>query len=268
MVRLRELRREDKSKVEREKTKSCYSILASLHKTTSIFAVQPQLPRRSRRRSPLLPGDSELGQSWCRASRASGKTVGKVLTADKGMDSARIIKFLEEFGVLVYFGEGTVAISDLGIVFTSCYQSSDFCLGYRNCDFLTIEIGLGLTGFGIFFSFLGVMFLFDKGLLAMGNILFVSGVSVTIGLKSTMQFFMKRSNFKGTISFGIGFFILILGWPILGMIVESYGFIVLFSGFWPTLAVFIQKIPVLGWLFQQPYIRSLLDRYRGKRVPV
>ncbi|RDY11501.1 Vesicle transport protein GOT1, partial [Mucuna pruriens] len=127
------------------------------------------------------------------------------------------------------------------------------------------KIGLGLTGFGIFFSFLGVIFFFDKGLLAMGNILFVSGVSLTIGLKSTMQFFMKRSNFKGTISFGIGFFILILGWPILGMIVESYGFIVLFSGFWPTLAVFMQKIPLVGWLFQQPYVRSLLDRYRGRR---
>ncbi|XP_057431831.1 vesicle transport protein GOT1-like [Lotus japonicus] len=130
------------------------------------------------------------------------------------------------------------------------------------------KIGLGLTGFGIFFSFLGVIFFFDKGLLAMGNILFISGVSVTIGLKSTMQFFMKPSNFKGTISFGIGFLILIMGWPILGMIGESYGFIVLFSGFWPTVAVFLQKIPVLGWLFQQPYVRSLLDRYRGKRVPV
>lgn len=29
------------------------------------------------------------------------------------------------------------------------------------------------------------------------------------------------------------------------------------SGFWPTLAVFLQKIPVLGWIFQQPYIRSV-----------
>lgn len=32
------------------------------------------------------------------------------------------------------------------------------------------EIGLGLTGFGIFFSFLGIIFFFDKGLLAMGNV--------------------------------------------------------------------------------------------------
>ncbi|KAK6933483.1 Vesicle transport protein, Got1/SFT2-like [Dillenia turbinata] len=69
------------------------------------------------------------------------------------------------------------------------------------------KIGIGLTGFGIFFSFLGILFLFDKGLLAMGNILFLSGVTLTIGLKSTIQFFMKPQNYKGTISFGVGFFL-------------------------------------------------------------
>ncbi|CAA7061835.1 unnamed protein product [Microthlaspi erraticum] len=130
------------------------------------------------------------------------------------------------------------------------------------------KIGLGLTGFGVFFSFLGIVFVFDKGLLAMGNILFISGVSLTIGLKSTMQFFMKRQNYRGTISFGVGFFFVIIGWPILGMMLETYGFFVLFSGFWPTLAVFAQKIPILGWIIQQPYIRSFFDKYRGKRVPV
>ncbi|KAJ6371879.1 hypothetical protein OIU77_002239 [Salix suchowensis] len=118
------------------------------------------------------------------------------------------------------------------------------------------KIGLGLTGFGIFFSFLGIVFFFDKGFLAMGNILFISGVSLTIGPKSTMEFFMKRQNFKGTISFGAGFFFVVIGWPVIGMILEAYGFIVLFSGFWPTLAVFIQKIPFIGWVFQQPYVRS------------
>lgn len=32
------------------------------------------------------------------------------------------------------------------------------------------EIGVGLTGFGVLFTVLGVMFFFDKGLLAMGNV--------------------------------------------------------------------------------------------------
>ncbi|KMT11743.1 hypothetical protein BVRB_5g105770 [Beta vulgaris subsp. vulgaris] len=130
------------------------------------------------------------------------------------------------------------------------------------------KIGLGLTGFGFCFTCLGVIFLFDKGLLAMGNILFLSGVALTFGLKSTLGFFTKPQNFKGTISFGAGFFFVIIGWPIIGMILELYGFIVLFSGFWPTLAVFLQRIPILGWVLQHPIFRSLIDRYRGKRVPV
>ncbi|KAK9059264.1 hypothetical protein SSX86_021883 [Deinandra increscens subsp. villosa] len=158
------------------------------------------------------------------------------------------------------------------------------------------KIGLGLTGFGVFFSFLGMIFFFDKGLLAIGNILFISGVIMTIGVKSSLQFFLRRSNYKGTISFGIGFFFVIIGWPVIGMAAEAYGFIILFrfldafmkrlrlycyriniwlltmyifcSGFWPTLSVFVQKIPVIGWVFQQPFIRSFLDRYRGKRAPV
>lgn len=29
------------------------------------------------------------------------------------------------------------------------------------------------------------------------------------------------------------------------------------SGFWPTLSVFLQRIPIIGWLFQQPYVTSV-----------
>ncbi|THG06276.1 hypothetical protein TEA_006051 [Camellia sinensis var. sinensis] len=120
-----------------------------------------------------------------------------------------------------------------------------------------VEIGLGLTGFGIIFTFVGILLFFDKGFLAMGNILFLSGVTLTIGVKSTLQFFMKRQNFKGSVSFGVGFFFVLIGWPMIGMIVETYGFIVLFSGFWPTLAVFLQRLPLVGWVFQQPFVTSV-----------
>jgi hypothetical protein len=61
------------------------------------------------------------------------------------------------------------------------------------CD---AEIGIGLTGFGVLFTFLGIIFFFDKGLLAMGNILFVAGVMLTIGMKSTVSFFLKPRNYK------------------------------------------------------------------------
>jgi hypothetical protein len=153
----------------------------------------------------------------------------------------------------------------------SCYATSSlypYPLQLVICESHLAEIGIGLTGFGVFFSFLGIIFFFDKGLLAMGNILFLSGLGLTIGLKSTLQFFTKPKNYKGTISFGAGLLLVLIGWPFFGMLLEAYGFIVLFSGFWPTLVVFLQKIPFIGWIFQQPFVASYLGSYRGKRVPV
>ena len=48
------------------------------------------------------------------------------------------------------------------------------------------------------------------------------------GFLSFNGFFPPLLVVQGTISFGVGFFFVVIGWPILGMILEAYGFIVLF----------------------------------------
>lgn len=116
------------------------------------------------------------------------------------------------------------------------------------------KIGLGLIGFGFFFSFLGVILFFDRGLLALGNIFCLSGVALLLGWHSTWNLLTNRANYKGSASFLLGLVFLFLRWPIVGIILEIYGCIVLFGGFWPSIRVFLNQIPVIGWIIQYPFL--------------
>ncbi len=83
---------------------------------------------------------------------------------------------------------------------------------------------MGLTGVGFLFTVLGVLFFFDRGLLAMGNVsagpyggitpctdehprtalssveltqlLFLAGVMLTIGFQPAFRFFIRPKNYK------------------------------------------------------------------------
>ena len=113
------------------------------------------------------------------------------------------------------------------------------------------EIGIGLTTFGVAFLLLGVLLLFDKGLLAIGNvsvsgrsaeqkqlndtttpvhqILFLSGLGFIIGYERTFWFFFQKHKWKGSGFFFLGIFVVFIGWPVVGMCLEIYGFIQLFG---------------------------------------
>ncbi|XP_019168255.1 PREDICTED: vesicle transport protein GOT1-like [Ipomoea nil] len=130
------------------------------------------------------------------------------------------------------------------------------------------KIGHGCTGFGAVLIVVGLLF-FEKHFLIKGNILIFLGVALTIGVKSTLQLFLKRQNFKGSVSFAIGLFLVSIGWPIIGMILECYGFVVVFSS-WPGLLAYLRKLPVVGWIFWQPSVSSFFQPYKmgGRRVPI
>ena len=83
------------------------------------------------------------------------------------------------------------------------------------------KIGVGLTSFGALFFFLGMLFFFDSALLAMGNVLFLSGVALTIGPMRAGKFFIRPKNVKGSASFLGGLLlVVVLRWCIVGMALE------------------------------------------------
>ncbi|XP_074178301.1 vesicle transport protein GOT1A isoform X1 [Rhinolophus sinicus] len=113
------------------------------------------------------------------------------------------------------------------------------------------KIGMGTTGFGVFFILLGVLLYFDSVLLAFGNLLFLTGLFFIIGLRKTFSFFFQRHKLKGTSFFLGGVAIVLLRWPLLGMFLETYGFFNLFKGFFPVAFGF------LGNAFNIPFLSSV-----------
>lgn len=122
-------------------------------------------------------------------------------------------------------------------------------------------VGVGLVGFGTFFILFGMLLYFDSVLLAFGNvsmvgggesleqsghragllsplpaassqILFLSGLVFVIGFRRTFTFFFQRQKMKGSSFFLGGVLIVLMRWPLLGMLLEAYGFITLFRSAW------------------------------------
>uniref|UniRef100_A0A8C0YA07 Golgi transport 1A n=1 Tax=Cyprinus carpio carpio TaxID=630221 RepID=A0A8C0YA07_CYPCA len=100
------------------------------------------------------------------------------------------------------------------------------------------KIGVGLSGFGVFFVLFGILLYFDSVLLAFGNILFVSGLAFIIGLRRTAHFFFQRQKLRSSAAFLGGVALVLLRWPRIGMLVETYGFVLLFNAF-----------PIISFLF-------------------
>lgn len=119
------------------------------------------------------------------------------------------------------------------------------------------KIGIGLTACGLVFTMFGIAFLFDKGLLAMGNVLFLAGVMLIIGPQRAVRFFFQKRKAKGSLFFFSGMAFVLIGWPIIGMGVELFGFVNLFGDFFPVVISFLRRTPVIGNLLNLPFVRKV-----------
>jgi len=133
-------------------------------------------------------------------------------------------------------------------------------------------IGVVLTGFGVGFMLLGVLLFFDSGLLAIGNILFLSGLTLVIGITKTFYFFARPQKLRGTLCFFGGIFFIFIRWPVVGFFIELFGFVNLFGDFFPVIISFLRSLPLIGPFLRAPYIAPVVDRlsgaYRSKELPV
>ncbi|TPX37168.1 hypothetical protein SmJEL517_g00892 [Synchytrium microbalum] len=133
----------------------------------------------------------------------------------------------------------------------------------------TQKIGVGLTAFGLFFMFLGILLFFDAGLLAIGNILFLGGLTLVIGMAKTATFFMRKNKLRGTVCFLGGILLVFIKWPMIGMVVELFGFVNLFGDFFPVVIGFLRRLPFIGTILAIPAVSNVLDRIAGPtKLPV
>ena len=82
--------------------------------------------------------------------------------------------------------------------------------------------GVGSFGTGLIFIFLGGLLWSDRVLLAMGNIMLVSGLVDMLGVQRQVSFFSQRHKIKATLFFFGGIFVLDIGWRLVGMYIKLY----------------------------------------------
>ncbi|KAL7567762.1 hypothetical protein ACA910_000517 [Epithemia clementina (nom. ined.)] len=135
------------------------------------------------------------------------------------------------------------------------------------------KIGTGLLFLGCVFLLLGCMFLFDSAMLAIGDILFLSGLTLTIGVSRTVRFFSRPDRIRGIIAFFGGIVLVMIRWPIFGMICQFYGLIYLFGQFFPIAVDSMKDTPVIGEFFRLPAVERFFASFGGggrssRRAPV
>jgi len=102
------------------------------------------------------------------------------------------------------------------------------------------KIGSALIAFSLFFTLMGVLLFFDSGLISVGNLLIIPGITLVLGVERTKSFCLQQSKVKGLACFALGVFMVILGWGFIGMAIEAFGVFNLFGDFFPYVFAFVK----------------------------
>jgi hypothetical protein len=85
-------------------------------------------------------------------------------------------------------------------------------------------------------------------------------MTMTIGLQSTVQFFGRKKNRRGSALYLGGAALVVAGWTLVGFAAEGLGFWLLFCEFLPTVLGYLRRVPLLARLLDNPALKSVINR--------
>ncbi len=91
------------------------------------------------------------------------------------------------------------------------------------------------------------------------------------GPSRTLRFFSRKDRLRGIISFFGGVLLVMIRWPIIGMLCQLYGLVYLFGQFFPIAAQSMRDTPVIGDFLRMPAIANFFESFGGgntRRAPV
>ena len=126
------------------------------------------------------------------------------------------------------------------------------------------KIGIGLCIVGLVAIALGVLLFFERKLLAVGSLALVCGIVVILGAKRAVMFFSTKGKWKGSVFFFLGFVIIIIGWPMIGFLVEMYGAFVLFANFITSVISYLKMVSAASEVLVLPGISHLVAYFENR----
>ncbi|CAR27824.1 ZYRO0D07436p [Zygosaccharomyces rouxii] len=128
------------------------------------------------------------------------------------------------------------------------------------------KFGVAFTFGGFLFFLFGILTFFDRALLALGNVLFLTGVLLIIGPQKTYNFFTRPAKRRGCIFFVFGILLILMKWTFTGFIIESLGIAGLFGDFFGAIIQFLRSMPLIGPILSHPAVAPIVDKIAGVNV--
>jgi hypothetical protein len=127
------------------------------------------------------------------------------------------------------------------------------------------KTGMLLLGGGLAVTFLGISLFFNRTLLRLGNLMFIAGVPMTIGPSRTFGYFVQPAKFRATACLGVGIFLVFMGSPVFGIILEFFGLLNLFGNMFPVVWMMAKNLPVLGPILKTTSGEGAAGQSRNRR---